>query len=875
MRNNNRAIIRRLSGRSLKNNRMRNAFVILAIILTSMLFTAVFSLGSGMMQVAQEQTMREVGGKFHAGLKRATMEQYEKVSKDPMVKRSSYNVFLGFAENILKRQTEIRFVPDEGDLDDYFIQLEEGQLPKAEDEIIVDTLVMDELGVPYETGVKIPLTFEFCGERIEKEFTVSGWYQGDYVSHASECFVSENFWKELKGNRTDADFQEWYELHPEDSGAGLLAVNLFFNNSSNLEQKVRTVIENAGYTPDEEIDYGVNWAYMQNRLESVDPLNVFMLGGAILVILLTGYLIIYNIFQISVMTDIRFYGLLKTVGTTKKQLRHLISRQALILSVIGIPIGILLGYGIGKWLLPFAMSFMNYEAEIALAFHPLILAGGAGFSALTVFLSCRKPGKIAGSVSPVEAVRYTEGSKVSNKKKRKQRPFRIFSMAMANLGRNRKKTGVVVAAISLSVILLSVVMTGVGSFRIDSFLEARITGDFILASTNITGTLRTIDLDIDEAFLQLADAQEGILEKNEMWWYPSSQCVLDIDEAAIEKYRALDEAGKLDRGQYTTERVDMVLNGELPIAAQFYGYSTPLLENLTVLEGKLDAEEFQKGGYILVGAMRGNDHMTAGDGIYHPGDQVRIRRTTEKSQLHEVKNEAGETLEVWYDNMETVELEVMAVVDIPTSMSTRLYVANGMDMVLPLEELKEKDGQLFAVSYKVEPEKQAAFVSAVEEYTTQPRTTMGYLSKELLRDEFSGMIQVVGTIGIALAVVIALIGILNFVNAVITGIIARKREFAMLQSIGMTKHQLQLMLVYEGIGYVGIAGVISLFLGTFLGWRLLISLNEMVMFFEYRFQIAPFLIMLPVLLAVAVIGPLAAFSRLQKRSIVERLREAE
>lgn len=278
MRNNNQAIIRRISGRSLKNNRMRNAFVILAIILTSMLFTAVFSLGSGMMQVAQEQTMREVGGKFHAGLKRATMEQYEKVSKDPMVKRSDYNVFLGFAENVMKRQAEIRFVPDEKDLDDYFIYLEEGHLPKAENEIIVDTLVMDELGVLYELGVKIPLAFEFCGEKSEKEFTVSGWYEGDYVSHASECFVSEDFWKELKGNRADADFLEWYELHPEDNGTGLLAVNLFFDNSSNLEQKVRTVIENAGYTPEVEIDYGVNWVYMQNRLESVDSLNLFMLG---------------------------------------------------------------------------------------------------------------------------------------------------------------------------------------------------------------------------------------------------------------------------------------------------------------------------------------------------------------------------------------------------------------------------------------------------------------------------------------------------------------------------------------------------------------------------------------------------------------------
>ena len=75
MRNNNGASIRKLSGRSLKNNRMRNIFAVLAIALTGILFTAVFSLTSGAMQVIQEDTMREVGGRFHAGIKAATTEQ--------------------------------------------------------------------------------------------------------------------------------------------------------------------------------------------------------------------------------------------------------------------------------------------------------------------------------------------------------------------------------------------------------------------------------------------------------------------------------------------------------------------------------------------------------------------------------------------------------------------------------------------------------------------------------------------------------------------------------------------------------------------------------------------------------------------------------
>ena len=108
MRNNNGASIRRLSMRSLKNNRVRNLFAVIAIALTGILFTAVFSLADGAMQTIQEETMREVGGKYHAGIKAASMEQYEKVAADPSVRESNYTILIGRADNILKRQAEIR-----------------------------------------------------------------------------------------------------------------------------------------------------------------------------------------------------------------------------------------------------------------------------------------------------------------------------------------------------------------------------------------------------------------------------------------------------------------------------------------------------------------------------------------------------------------------------------------------------------------------------------------------------------------------------------------------------------------------------------------------------------------------------------------------
>ena len=142
----------------------------------------------------------------------------------------------------------------------------------------------------------------------------------------------------------------------------------------------------------------------------------------------------------------------------------------------------IIGCGVGKLVLPFAMSFTeNGQMEISLKFNLFILLFSVFFSVMTVYLSCRRPGKIAGGVSPVEAVRYTEG-------------------------RNRKKNWLVITAISLSMILLSFVMTAVGSFRLDSYLESRIVGDFLLGSNGIFSvTSISDDYEISEDYIDMAD----------------------------------------------------------------------------------------------------------------------------------------------------------------------------------------------------------------------------------------------------------------------------------------------------------------------------------------------------------------------------------
>lgn len=132
------------------------------------------------------------------------------------------------------------------------------------------------------------------------------------------------------------------------------------------------------------ISTGVNWGYTGAQLsDKLDPTVVAIIVGVLLLILLTGYLIIYNVFQISVAGDIRFYGLLKTIGTTPRQLRRIIRTQALLLSLIGLPIGLLLGWLLGSVLTPVIVARLDGVTTVVSA-SPLLFVGAAVFALVTV-----------------------------------------------------------------------------------------------------------------------------------------------------------------------------------------------------------------------------------------------------------------------------------------------------------------------------------------------------------------------------------------------------------------------------------------------------------------------------------------------------------
>ena len=126
-----------------------------------------------------------------------------------------------------------------------------------------------------------------------------------------------------------------------------------------------------------------------------------------------------------------------------------------------------------------------------------------------------------------------------------------------------------------------------------------------------------------------------------------------------------------------------------------------------------------------------------------------------------------------------------------------------------------------------------------------------------------------------LSLIIGIVGILNFLNAILTGIITRRREFAVLQSVGMTGNQLKTMLVFEGLCYAAGSIIASLILSLITGPVMSSVFESMFWFFSYKFTIAPVLAVAPIFILLGIIMPLITYKSASKHSIVERLSETE
>lgn len=854
----NGACIRRIGRKILGAARKRNRIAVFAIALTTLLFTSIFTVGMSLNKSYELFQFRQIGGCNHGTFKHVDEEEAAAIASSKRVKQTGERRMAGIsADGVFgKVPAEVSYM-DANEAKWSFAEPETGRMPEKGNEIAMDTGALKLLGAEPELGEEVTLTWE-VGDRSQESykktdtFTLVGFWEYDDLVPVHFINVSEEYAKQVE--------QEAVEKGAEPFRRDL---NVMMRSSVNIEGQMEAVLRELGYTWEDEdapdyVGIGVNWGYTAAQAGAgVDMSMVTGMAALLLLVIFTGYLIIYNVFQISVAGDIRLYGLLKTIGTTPEQLRRLIRQQALWLSFAGIPAGLLAGWCVGAVLTPIALSRTILEdGYVTVSGSWVIFAGATLFSLLTVLLSCAKPGRIAGKVSPVEAVRYTDQSMGGKKKKRAFRGAKVHQMAFSNLGRSRKKTILVVVSLALSVTLFEEVSLFVGGFDEERYISKKSCADFIVSSIDYFRFERQAEEYISEEVVgKLAEYTEESLSGS------GYQTADFVPAVRMEEERMRRFLGR----QHPEDEIDIVLGnmekkgGLVTENAQMEGLDTALLEKVRVLEGDI-SPLYDPGSRAVAIDVDVDDYGNPVGLEHYPqvGEKVIVDYGTEGAE-------------------KSVEYTVCALVAVPYPMGYRYSMRDRLPLVLHADAMRKDSGQklkrLFYLFDTPDAETEAAAEAYLAELTAEDVSSMMYESKAKVRTDFKQFQSMFAVMGGTLCAVIGIVGVLNFFNAVMTGILSRQKEFAMLQAVGMTGRQLKAMLIWEGMFYTVGSGLIALLLTLIFGPLSGKMMGSLFWFFESRFTVVPALCALPVFALLGWLIPEVLYRRLSRPSIVERLRE--
>ena len=778
--NNNRKFMKNLSGSCLKANKSRNGIAVLAIILTAVLFMGLTTVMEGTQVSMKNQMLRQAGSRFMVSLKGLSKEEAETLAKDSVFSEAGVEHYVANVNNQeLRNIHAVAGWVDETTAKNSFMELTEGHYPKKENEIACDTEILKLLGVSPKPGSTVTLQYSIGEEKLEKKMTLCGVWEGRSHEQNASLLISKGLAEKMETKG------ESYSVRGS------------FHSDKNIQERLDNLIEKMGYDPEAKqgeegyLIHHVSPAYEQSSQQS--PQTIILIGIGILLILFAGYLVIYNIFKISVEKDIRLYGQLKTIGTSPKQIRYMIIRQGSILSLVGIPAGLVLGWLLGNGLLPLVMASTNFAETEFIVPSWWIWLLAALFTFVTVRISCSRPGKIAGRISPVEALKYQSG--VQNKqthRRGKETRFPLGAMAVANLSRNKGKTLLVVLSLSFSAVLLNCALNYTGNMDEKTFVEGMVISDIDVRSRDFLkpGTEEYKKVVKGSAVRELENL-EGVQDFGKVYTY------MLPEEKRTEKREDL---GKILRvnGKETSENSQVFERNRM-----LYGYNENALTRAAVIEGTMDYEKLCSGDYVVMaGSLGDSGEYNYEAQEFHAGDIIEA----------EIKGTVKEYTEGSFDTLyEKVE-----------------KIAEG--------------------------------------------NNLSVLTRLTAEAEFKEIKTTFSMVGIVVSVILGSIGTLNLVNVILTGVIARQREFAAMRSIGMTKKQLRKLMICEGVLYAVLAGMMGLFISAILSMTLVKGITAGIWYMKYHFTLVPALVVFGISLFLSVCISAMTDKIWNKRSVVELLR---
>lgn len=932
-------LMKTLTLKNLKLNRKRTIVTIVGIILATALLSALVTLVSSF-QYSMIEYQKQKGGDFHVKFSNVKMSELSEFKNNRNIESTFETMGMGFAKldgckNEDKPYTYV-MATDEAGFERGCFKLIEGRMAKNEDEIVIprhlktngriDIKVGDEItldvGKRYDSNTESVIS-ENCAyeheaetltDTVTKHYKVvgimerPGYGMEDYsaagytfVTYSDELAAIDNG---TKSEASEADttltvYSRYTQkaLRNKDAvTADIIGVDekLFAkaNNSSvemTAEESDRFLkeMENAKYD-----------IYMNGFLisyECVFPIDgtfkaLFTVAAVVaLIIILTSVYCIKNSFNISITEKIRQYGMLASVGATRRQIKSSVKTEAAMLGVVGIPVGTMSGILASLVLVKVVNALSAGWLNFALSFHTslpaLILA--VILSIATIYFSATGSARRAAKVTPLEAIRNTKEIKIKSAKLKTPAIIgRIWGIggviSYKNIKRNNKKYRTTVT----SIVICSVTFIVISYFMSMAFSVVGMS--YASADYNI-GINMSCKKDIDiEKFSKLLSGIEGAED-----YLVGAGYDFDVSKPEYTK-----EYGEYCRQLYDDSEdvsqmflITVLDDKSYDKYASDAGIKNAAAGAILVNKGTFDVYNENSSKYVKkemeLYKYKAGDTIECGYNVYDDAssDDNAVEGDIESSTESSTEDNSGYVDEETINNgvRKTVDVTIAGVTDkVPIGYkgySNTLLFMNQKGFESLWGDGKNgneiKPGYASYSAYVVAEnadEYQDTFEKETEENPEYSQISfyVSNLDKEM-RDEKS-LFTLLGVFAYGLIVVIALIGITNIINTLSTGMELRSREFATLRSIGMTDKQFVGMVRLESVFISVKALVIGVPLGILISYLLCVMMNRMddAIIYEPPYKAIILCILVVIMLIYAIMK--LSMTKLRHNNIIETIK---
>ena len=933
-------LMKTLTLKNLKLNRKRTIVTIVGIILATALLSALVTLVSSF-QYSMIEYQKQKGGDFHVKFSNVKMSELSEFKNNRNIESTFETMGMGFAklDGCKNEDKPYAYVmaTDEAGFERGCFHLIEGRMAKNEDEIVIprhlktngriDIKVGDEItldvGKRYDSNTESVIgencAYEHEAETLTDTVTKSykvvgimerpGYGMEDYsaagytfVTYSDELAAIDNG---TKSEASEADttltvYSRYTQkaLRNKDAvTADIIGVDEKLFEKANDSSYEMSAEENDRFLKEmEDAKYDI---YMNGFLISYE--SVFPMDGSIkalftvatvvaLIIILTSVYCIKNSFNISITEKIRQYGMLASVGATRRQIKSSVKTEAAMLGVVGIPVGTMSGILASLVLVKVVNALSAGWLNFALSFHTslpaLILA--VILSIATIYFSATGSARRAAKVTPLEAIRNTKEIKIKSAKLKTPAIIgRIWGIggviSYKNIKRNNKKYRTTVT----SIVICSVTFIVISYFMSMAFSVVGMSYASVDYNIGINMSCKK-DLDI-EKLSELLSGIEGAED-----YLVGAGYYFDVDKPEYTKEYG-EYCGQLydDSEDVSQEFLITVLNDKsYDKYASDAGIKNADTGAILVNKGTFDVYNEKSSKYVKeemeLYKYKAGDTIECGYNVYDDAssDDNAVEGDTESSTEINTEDNSGYVDEETINKgvRKTVDVTIAGVTDkVPTCYNgygnTSLLFMNQKGFESLWADGKSgnefKPGNAIYSAYVVAEnadEYQDTFEKETEENPEYSQISF-YVSNmdKQMRDEKS-LFTLLGVFAYGLIVVIALIGITNIINTLSTGMELRSREFATLRSIGMTDKQFAGMVRLESVFISVKALVIGVPLGILISYLLCVIMNRMdgAIIYEPPYKAIILCIVVVIMLIYAIMK--LSMTKLRHNNIIETIK---